>query len=837
MNLANRHPRSALAPKALYARGSLYLQEEKFAEATGAFELLTERFPYDEMTRRIGTALGESYYRQKKYDLAIQAFEDQFFYLDDERQRKAIYLMAESANALNDLKNASRLYRMLLNRSEDEEEQRMAHFGLGWTYHKQGIWHWAADSFGKAAGDGTNQSSDLLSRKALYYKAVNHKLAGQFQESLETFRTFGSRFREGEFLRHAYFEWAVTAFEAGFYGEAIEALLPLARNYQTIENSGEVLSFLGEVYYANQEYSRAVETFELAATITDIDDRLKQQARFQMAWLRYSNQSYQQAADDFESVADEWPSSDLGREALFWSADARYRMEDYDPASIRYARFIRENPDHELTGAAKYALGWAYFMMGEFSKATAPLIDFLENYEPPPIALYPYETDTRLRIGDAFYAQGAYSEALRYYRMAVGAEPGGDYAIYQMANSYYRQNRNFDAVTQFRRMIRIYPFSRLREQSQYNIAYIYLTQANYDQAIEEFQKVIERYPGTEWAARSQYNIGDAHYNAGDYAEAVAAYQKVLQNHPKSRYVLEAVDGIQYAQLSAGENDESTNLLEQFLNENPASETADRLRFRQAVNTLQTGNYEAAVKEFRQYLRITNNRQMMPEAYFNMADAYLRLGDTDAAAIAYNTVAEEFPGSERAAPSLAELGLIELERGNPEKAAVVFTQLAEKDSRFHQEAYTGRGDAYLELGQPDLAEADYLRVLDIQAQNDAARIGLSRIALLREQPDTAAETLRDIAAKNSTELGAEAQFLLGEVALAKADRETALEEYRKVNVLFEIYDGWVSMARYRMAEIYIRQGRRTDAVNLLQEIIETYPGTQGAVQAAQLLDRS
>src|SRR5690625_6165425 len=69
-------------------------------------------------------------------------------------------------------------------------------------------------------------------------------------------------------------------------------------------------------------------------------------------------------------------------------------------------------------------------------------------------------------------------------------------------------NRIFDAVTQFRRLLRIYPYSRLREQAQYNIAYVYLNTGNYDQAIEEFTTVIQRYPGTEWAARSQYNIGE-----------------------------------------------------------------------------------------------------------------------------------------------------------------------------------------------------------------------------------------------------------------------------------------------------------------------------------------
>jgi tetratricopeptide (TPR) repeat protein len=79
------------------------------------------------------------------------------------------------------------------------------------------------------------------------------------------------------------------------------------------------------------------------------------------------------------------------------------------------------------------------------------------------------------------------------------------------------------------------------------------------------------------------------------------------------------------------DDTSTDILEDFLADNPTSTTADRLRFRQAENVFQSGDYEGAVREFRQYLRITNNRNLMPDAYFNMADAYQRTDQKQQAA--------------------------------------------------------------------------------------------------------------------------------------------------------------------------------------------------------------
>lgn len=830
MQLADEFPRSEWSPKALYARGRLFLQEEKFTESADAFELLRQRHPLDPMTRRIGTALGESYYQQRQFEEAIEAFQDAMPYLDDENRSKAVYLIAESYNAMNNYEEATRFYRQYLNRTDDEVEARIAHYGLGWVYHKQDIYHWAAESFARASA-----GEDELARRALYYKAVNEKLASRLDQSLSTFREFGERFNDGVFMEQAYFEWGVLAFELGLYSEAIDdALLPLARNVENLENPGEVLTFLGEVLYANNEYTRAMETFEIAEQLADIDPALKRQARFQRAWVQYYNQAYRQAQPEFERVYNEAPESELGSEALFWSADAYYQVENFSAAAGQYAEFIRRYPEHTLTGAAKYGLGWSYFKMGDFENATGPLIDFLENYEPPPIALFPYDTDTQLRVGDSYFAMAQYNQALEYYNRAVGAEPGGDYAIFQVANSYYRMNRNFEAVTEFRRLLRIYPFSSLREQAQYNVAYIYLNTGNYDQAIEEFRTVISRFPGTEWAARAQYNIGDSHYNAGDYDEAIAAYRQVLEDYPRSEYIIEAVNGIEYAQLSAGGEDTSTDVLEEFLEGNPTSGTADRLRFRQAENMLRSGDYEGAVAEFRQYLRITNNQSLMPEAYYNMADAYLRTDRREEAAEAYETLVNDFPESERAAPALAELGRIHHELGNYEESKQRFEELGELDDRYRQESVLGIGNANLALNQTSEARQNFEEVLSMNSENDAARIGLGKVLMNDGRMDEARRFFNLVAESNTTEAGAEALYNLGESYRLEGDREAALEEYSRVGSLFEAYGNWVAEARYRMAEIYIRDGRRGDAVSLLNSIIESYPGTPGAAKAEQLL---
>lgn len=832
LELADEYPKSEWAPKALYARGRLYLEENEFDASSDAFELLKERYPNHEITRRVGTALGESYYQQGKYEDAVSALKNALTYLDKDSRVKAVFLIAESLNYLNEYDEAAKYYLQYINLTKGTLQERIAHYGLGWLYHKQEIYHWASESFGKAAvGD------DDVARKAQYYKAVNEKLGGQYGKSINSFREFGDRYRSGLWVEEAYYEWSISAFEAAIYGEAIEVLLSLIRNQPELNDPGKVYTMLGEAYYANAEYTRATQAFEEAEKVGNIDPQLKRQARFQKAWILFRNQAYEQAQPVFESVYTEDPSSELGGEALFWSADSYYKMKQYNRAAQRFSIYVENYGETELTGAARYSLGWSYFQMGQFGKAVKPLQEFLDNYNPPPTALFPYDIDTKLRIGDAFYALGEYRDAIENYNKAIGADPGGDYAMFQVANSYYRSGRTFEAVTNFRKMLRIYPFSRLREQAQYNIAYIYLNTNNYSQAVEEFQTVISKYPGTDWAARSQYNIGDAYYNAGEYNRAIQAYRLVLENYPKSSYIIEAINGIQYAQLSSGGTDSSSVILEEFLSDNPTSSTADQLRYRQAYNVFQSGDYENAIKEFRQYLRVTNSDQLVAEAYSNLGESYRQLGQIDNAIGAYEAIIDEYPDDELAASALITIGTLNFEKGEYSRSHGNFAQLLEASSRYRQEAYVGMGNASLAQNQNEKAKEEYESALAANPNSESAKVGLGKVAVAEEDFQRAEELLAPIADKSTTEIGAEAQYYLGVMLQKQREFNEAIEAYSKVKVLFEAFDFWVANAMYNTAECHIRLGNRGEAVSVLESIIEDYAETEAAEKAATLLERT
>lgn len=830
LDLADNYPRSEWAPRALYSRARLYLSEARFAETTEAFELLRQRFPFDPTTRRVGTALGESYFQQARYRDAITALRNALQSLDDsDAQHKAIYLIAESHNALNELSEASTWYLRLANETRGTDMERNANYGLGWVYHKQQIYHWAAQSFGKVS-DG----DDELARRALYYKAVNEKLAGRYDLALGSFSMFGERYKDGFWIEQAYYEWAVTTFEVGDYPSTIQTLLELIRSGIRLEKPGDTYTLLGEAFFANNEFGRSVDAFTVAEELTDIDPFIRWQARFQRAWVLFQNQAYEDAQRLFLEVYANDPKGVLAAESLFWSADSWYNMGDYGRAAQQFQKFLDEFPRNEFTGAARYSLGWSYFASGDYERAITPLRTFLDAYEPPPIALFPYDIDTQLRLGDAYYAMKQYPNAIRYYELASGMDRGGDYALYQIANSYYRSEQTYEAVQSFRRLLRMYPQSRLREQAMYNIGYLYFLAGNYAQAIEEFETLTRQYRGTNWAARAQYNIGDAYYNAGEHQKAIEAYQRVLDLYPQSAFIIEAVNGIQYAMLAAGQADTSSDVLESFIDKHPQAGTADRLRFRQAETVLRTGDYPAAIDAFRQYIRTTNSTQFVPESWYNIADAYRQLRDDQGAIDAYQTIVRDFPRSSRAESALLNLGTLHLERNEPEKALTYFQDLLERTRRLRNEANIGLGQANLALSRHPDAEAAFKAVLQASATNDQARLGLAKTMLATNRGAEAELILRAVAESNTLEQGAEAQYLLGTVLQQRRDYPAAVEAYSRVRVLYEAYERWVSISMLRSAECLDALGNTAESRRTLQSIIDRFPGTPAAAEASRIL---
>lgn len=815
------------APKALFAQASLYLRDEVFPMASTTFETLRTKYPRSQAARNIGTALGESYYMQGRYQEAVDNLLAQQSILEREVRSRAIYLIAESYNAMNSYEEASNYYLQYINLTDDKDDHRRAHYGLGWLYNKQEIYHWASDAFAKAA-DG----EDELARKALYYKAANEVIGGRYREALESFGKFGEKYKTGMWVEEAYYEWALTAFEVGNNALAIDICLDLIRRDLAKNKPGEVFILLGEAYYANNEFTRAIQAFDAAAQSTSLNPDIKRQARFQKGWALFREAAFEDAQPIFEALVREDANGAFSPEAIFWNADSYFNLKKYQSAISWYQRFIDRYPKHELIGAARYSLGWSYFQLGDFERAIPPLQAFLRDYKPPPIALFPYDVDTNLRIGDAYFGLRQYNQAIEAYSKVTNAQLGGDYAQYQIAMAYDRAQQPNEAVAAFRTVINRYPQSNLKEFSQFNIGYIYLLANNYEQAVKEFETLIRLAPASNWAARAQYNIGDAWYNAGEYQKAIDAYQVVLNRYPRSDYVVEAINSIRDAGLAIGLDNQTSDLMDQFLANNPNASTADRLRLSQARSLMEAGDFPAAVRAYQEIDRISSDENARAEAIFNLAEAHERQGNISAATQAYSKLINTYPSSNRVGPSLASLGRISYENGDYNASLKYYEQLVRDHARMRQEGRIGMGNAYLALGNAARARESFGEAG--ASGSDEVLLGQAKSDLSEKRYSEAESVLKTISDRNTTATGAEALYQLGRAQQLAGKCNEAVVTFASVKLRFGVHESFVARALLESSRCYTSLGNPAESRKLLQQVADQYPNTDAGREAVRLL---
>jgi TolA-binding protein len=183
--------------------------------------------------------------------------------------------------------------------------------------------------------------------------------------------------------------------------------------------------------------------------------------------------------------------------------------------------------------------------------------------------------------------------------------------------------------------------------------------------------------------------------------------------------------------------------------------------------------------------------------------------------------------------LANLGRLNYKEHDYEKSLQYYQKLSQ-DKGYRVEAYLGMARAYLALNQIDQARNNYENALKVNANSDAAKLGVAKVNYAKKNYDEAMPVFRQIAKDNTAVTGAEAQFMIGQTLQAQGNYNEALKEYSKVKILYEAYDTWVSKALLNSADCYVALGKKGEAQSTLRSLVKKYPDTNAAKEAAKRL---
>ena len=147
---------------------------------------------------------------------------------------------------------------------------------------------------------------------------------------------------------------------------------------------------------------------------------------------------------------------------------------------------------------------------------------------------------------------------------------------------------------------------------------------------------------------------------------------------------------------------------------------NRLQLKLAEELAKTGNKSEALAELSSIL---NANAFDPIGYYNLGNAFARLGESDNAITAYRRAIEQRNGGYSRAHN--NLGVVLLREGRWDEAYESFISALKLENFRYAEASYNLGRVYAARGQHDLAVREWRRALLVDPKHDAAAQALAR----------------------------------------------------------------------------------------------------------------
>ncbi|MGB9607357.1 MAG: tetratricopeptide repeat protein [bacterium] len=309
---------------------------------------------------------------------------------------------------------------------------------------------------------------------------------------------------------------------------------------------------------------------------------------------------YKKAREIAEKVAMDFPS--LRGDASYWLSEAHKEEGNFEE-SLAYAKKALEASKEGGWFISRAKMNWAYALehLGKFEEAEKKYKELSERHiDQRPLAL--------LGVGNCAFCMEEYQTALEALDKLLSEYPEAASEIREeaefikgkcyLALGYEPQQ----IISQFHKIVRKYPRTRVAAGSQLQIMLIYLSMINApDLAKKELDDILrnykENFPDVVFMALSRW--GSFAFEKGKYQEAIENYAKAAEVYPS--FTPQALLRIGNCYRLAGSLDEAIRTFQQIIDRYPDSKFRLLAMLFKGQCLYKKGQREEAIKIFREII--------------------------------------------------------------------------------------------------------------------------------------------------------------------------------------------------------------------------------------------
>ncbi|HIP31654.1 MAG TPA: tetratricopeptide repeat protein [Crocinitomicaceae bacterium] len=703
------------------------------------------------------------------------------------------------------------------------ETSREENYRLGYAYFKSGSYNKAIRLF-----DKVKKVKDSLGQVSFYH-------IGESMLKLDNLVSARSGFEGAAFIdkdpviqEDALYNYAILSYKLDInpYDEAVEAFEMYLNKYPDSERKEDVYQYLVNVYMTTNNYPKALTSLD---KIPNKDIRLKtayQVIAFNQGVQRFQNSNYPGAISSFNLVKKYPVDPAISGKAVYWIADANYRLNKYNEAIQGYKSFaimpsVREK---EMQTEAHYNVGYAYLKKEELTKSIEAFRIYLQNNP----ANKHKQADAFMRIADSYFVLKENDLAIKNYQDALALKSGyEDQALFYMAKTYGYKGETQTKITRLLDIVNNYKESKYLQLAVYEIAESYLAEGELTKAMEYYKKIIFDYPSSQLVVESKINVADIYFKQGDYVRAESGYKEVLANNTDTKVCARVVRGLVDIYKASQQTDKVDGLLVQYPCANFSPEEKENLYYLPAIEAYNDSSYQTAITLFDKYLAKFPTGRYNNEVVNYQANCYYKLNDIPKAVELY-MISLEGPNTGFTELAASRVSHYLYNEGRYEEVIKYYKKLETISSTpeviFNAKLGLMRSNFLIENWANAAQYAD--KVLKNTEINDAIKLeanyakGMANYYL--KSYDAAKVSLVWVLTNTTTIKAAEARFSLADIFYQQEYLPQADEEITALLKQKPTYNYWVAKGLILRTRILIKQDNLFQAEQTLKSVMDHYP---------------
>lgn len=553
-------------------------------------------------------------------------------------------------------------------------------------------------------------------------------------------------------------------------------------------------------------------------------------------------------------------------------AEQLFSNGQYKEAAQAFEKILNDYPTSAVVSTAQFRLGYALYILGEYDKAIASL----RKAQAPPASPELQEVATAI-VAQALSAKAAsldgakrtpaFNEAIKAFDTYLQKYPNGDQVetiTYGKALALFQIDSLDDAIAALRGNLQKFAKSDSVQDSQYLLALMLATQggktlqqdaasskgaALFDEAEKLLSDIITQRKDFALMNDAQFQIGELLYNQAAFAppekkadlfgRALAAYRAVqgkdlmikaqqsrIEQVAQRRKASRDITAIR--KLQRFEENEQTKL--EALKAKGDLTVASKIKV--GLIFFQQQAYDEARVALRHMTSFADDKEQQKTILYYTTLTYSSQSQRDKAVEAYNVFKGAFKGDEMGDNLPLVIGSLFLGgTPEPEKAIEYFKEgsATYPNGRFVAETINAEATALLQLRRFDEAGKAYKQFLATKPKPELAvqaEFGLATIDVENKNVDAALAAFRKIISTYPETIQAEqSAFWVGNLLLQKGDSKGAATEFTNFIAKYP-QSTLLPNAKFLLAGTYAATDK-PQAIKLYEEVATEFPQSDAA----------